>query len=542
MLNKKRNKSEIKEENNKKKQNNNKFYNYNQNQNYTLDGYGKLKLIDGNLDIFGYSLSKNEIIEFNFNEDYPLFKHINSKDSFSNFEIFEESKYHIYTDINSLNHVSYVPKPLINLDINKYSKYLICGKKCVGKNMLIPYLINRYLSNKKTKVYYLECDIIHPLIPLNFCISLIEITKPIISNIPIIFHDNKENYNMIKSFYIRNSLDIRNILNDIDILIKEFYLKVANDESILLINQFSAWDSNDDIINNYLYKKYFKFDDKSCVLYVKNKYKIIETLSNENKDKNYSSIFEDIVLKNKNDFYILGNLFENKNFINSEIKCTKIEIETNFKYDDDDSTFFSDLNTKKRYEEKISILSYFEEKNCKIYSLPLNNIIIIFDSPFINELQSNSKTEEDNMNLNNVLIESLLNKFCVILRNNLDLKTKENNNNKKSESLLENYFLNDISYDKREVLSFTKIISYDKKEKKICLYCNIDINKEIEKNRKIFVLLEPRIEKIIKKSKKDMFFTSLAKAQFSYDITNENETINISNGLNYLGKNEEELL
>ena len=160
----------------------------------------------------------------------------------------------------------------------------------------------------------------------------------------------------------------------------------------------------------------------------------------------------------------------------------------------------------------------------------------------LNELQSNSKTEEDNMNLNNVLIESLLNKFCVILRNNLDLKTKENNNNKKSESLLENYFLNDISYDKREVLSFTKIISYDKKENKICLYCNFDINEEIEKNRKIIVLLEPRIEKIIKKSKKDMFFTSLAKAQFSYDITNEKETINISNGLNYLGKNEEELL
>ena len=156
----------------------------------------------------------------------------------------------------------------------------------------------------------------------------------------------------------------------------------------------------------------------------------------------------------------------------------------------------------------------------------------------LNELQSNCKTEEDNMNLNNVLIESLINKYCVILRNNFDLKTNENNQSKESS---ENYFLNDISYDKREVLSFTKIISYDKKENKICLYCNFDINEEIEKNRKIIVLFEPRIEKIIKKSKKDMFFTSLAKAQFSYDITNENETINISNGLNYLGKNEEEL-
>jgi len=542
MLNKKRNKSELNEESNKKKQNNNKLYKYNQNQNYTLDGYGKMKLIDGNLNILGYSLSKNEIIEFNFNEDYPLFKHINSKESFSTFEIFEESKYHIYTDINSLNHVSYIPKPLINLDINKYSKYLICGKKCVGKNMLLPYLINRYLSNKKTKVYYLECDIIHPLVPLNFCISLIEITKPIISNIPIIFSENKDGYNMIKSLYIRDSLDIRNILIVIDILIKEFYLKDSNDESILLINQFSAWDSNDDIINNYLYKKYFKFEDKSCVLYIKNKYKNIETLSNENKDKSYSSIFEDIVFKNKNDFYVLGNLFENKNANNSETKCTKIEIETNFKYGDDDSDFFVDLNSKKKYEEKISILSYFEDKNCKIFSLPLKNIIIVFDSPFINEFKNNYKSEEDNINLNNILIESLINKYCVILRNNLELKEKENNNDKDSDSLIENYFLNDISYDKREVLSYTKIISCDKKDKKICLYCNYDINEEIKKNRKIIVLLEPRIEKIVKKSKKDMFFNSLAKAQFSYDITNENETINLSNGLNYLGKNEDELL
>ena len=507
-----------------------------------MDGYGKLKLIDGNLNILGYSLSKNEIIEFNFNEDYPLFKHINSKESFSTFEIFEESKYHIYTDINSLNHVSYVPKPLINLDINKYSKYLICGKKCVGKNMLLPYLINKYLSNKKTKVYYLECDIVHPLVPLNFCISLIEITKPIITNIPIIFSENKDGYNMIKSLYIRDSLDIRNILNVIDILIKEFYLKVSNDESILLINQFSAWDSNDDIINNYLYKKYFKFEDKSCVLYVKNKYKNIETLSNENKDKSYSSIFEDIVFKNKNDFYVLGNLFENKNANNSEIKCTKIEIETNFKYGDDDSNFFVDLNTKKKYEEKISILSYFEDKNCKIFSLSLNNIIIVFDSPFINEFKNNCKSEEDNINLNNILIESLINKYCVILRNNLEFKTKENNNGKDSYSYLENYFLNDISDDKREVLSYTKIISYDKKDKKICLYCNFDINEEIKNNRKIIILLEPRIEKIVKKLKKDIFFTSLAKAQFSYDITNENETINLSNGLNYLGKNGDDLL
>ena len=151
--------------------NNNKLYTFDANQNYTLDGYGNLKLIEGNFSLMGYSISPNEIIDFNFNEDYPLFKYINS--SYSKFEIFEDSKYHLYTDINSLVHVSYIPKTLVNLEYENYSKFFICGNKCVGKNMLLPYAMNRILSNKDFKLYYLECDIIHPLIPLNYCISLI---------------------------------------------------------------------------------------------------------------------------------------------------------------------------------------------------------------------------------------------------------------------------------------------------------------------------------------------------------------------------------
>ena len=139
------------------KPNNNKLYLFNENQNYTLDGYGKLKLIEGKFCIMGYSLSENEIINFNFNEDYPLFKYINLFSS--KFEILEGSKYHLYTDINSLVHVSYIPKNLVNLNYDNYSKLFISGNKGVGKNMLIPYIINRILSNKKNKLYFLECDI-----------------------------------------------------------------------------------------------------------------------------------------------------------------------------------------------------------------------------------------------------------------------------------------------------------------------------------------------------------------------------------------------
>ena len=53
-------------------------------------------------------------------------------------------------------------------------------------------------------------------------------------------------------------------------------------------------------------------------------------------------------------------------------------------------------------------------------------------------------------------------------------------------------------------------------------------------------MLDQRIEKVIKKTKNDTFFSALSKAKFSYDITKENETLYLSNGLNYLGKYEEE--
>jgi hypothetical protein len=166
--------------------------------------------------------------------------------------------------------------------------------------MLIPYMINRILSNKENKLYFLECDIIHPIIPFNFCISLIKIQNPIISNVPILL--NEDNYKIIKSIYIRNSFDIKNIINVIDLLINDYYTKISDNKSVLLINQFSSWDNNYDVLNNYIYQKYFKSDEKSCLIFIKNKYKIIESSSNENKDKNNNSILEEIIFKNKDDF------------------------------------------------------------------------------------------------------------------------------------------------------------------------------------------------------------------------------------------------
>ena len=113
------------------KPNNNKLYLFNENQNYTLDGYGKLKLIEGKFCIMGYSLSENETINFNFNEDYPLFKYINLFSS--KFEILEGSKYHLYTDINSLINISYIPKTLANQIMTIIQNCLFFGIKVLEK-------------------------------------------------------------------------------------------------------------------------------------------------------------------------------------------------------------------------------------------------------------------------------------------------------------------------------------------------------------------------------------------------------------------------
>ena len=341
----------------------------------------------------------------------------------------------------------------------------------------------------------------------------------------------EENYNIIKSIYIRNSSDIKNIINIIDLLIKNFYEKIADNKSVLLINQFSSWDNNYDVLNNYIYQKYFKLNDKSCIIYLKNKYKIIESSTNENKDKNGNSILEDIIFKNKDDFYLFGNIFSNKNigdFTNNN--CNKIEIETNFRYGDDDSSCILDLNNKKKNEEKKSILFHFNKNKCKEYSISVNNIIFLYDNPFINEYKTECKNESDYLVLKEIIIDSLINKYCVILRNNLIL-----NNNKF-------YFLDEVSYNDREIISFTKIISFNKEKDELDLFCDVDLDEEIKKNKKIMIINEPRIEKVLKKNRKNNFNEILAKADFSYDITKEEKTKMITNGLDYLGKNDDNFL
>ena len=210
-------------------------------------------------------------------------------------------------------------------------------------------------------------------------------------------------------------------------------------------------------------------------------------------------------------------------------KCSKIEVELNFRYGDDDSNCILDLKKKKKMEEKLSILNHFKMNKCSRYSISLNNIIFLFDNPFINEFSTECKTDNDYKALNDIIINSILNKYCVILRNNLNQENKY-------------IFLDDID-NFLEIIAFTKIISFNQEKNELNLFCDMDLNEEIKKNKKILILSEHRIEKVMKKNRKDNFNEIMANVEFSFDITKDNNDNKIySNGLNYLGNNDEDIL
>ena len=96
---------------------------------------------------------------------------------------------------------------------------------------------------------------------------------------------------------------------------------------------------------------------------------------------------------------------------------------------------------------------------------------------------------------------------------------------------------------KQEIISFTKVISFDQEKNELNLFCDIDINEEIKKNKKILIISEHRIEKVLKKNRKDNFNEIMTNAEFSFDLTNDiNENKIFNNGLNYLGNNDDDIL
>ena len=204
---------------------------------FTLYGKGNFKIYFGCLKILGsefYSFDEtNTTYQFDFSEEYPLFPMETNKDikkyDLGRFEILIETETklrnlaknnnelsnlkegHFYTLIyffNLSDSFTFVDKLNNSYEIlkennfitNKYGQYmdysslidksntfLITGKKNSGKSVFSTFLLNKmFLSHLKSdrELYFVDCDAGQPLLTEPFCVSLIKINQPILTNYP----------------------------------------------------------------------------------------------------------------------------------------------------------------------------------------------------------------------------------------------------------------------------------------------------------------------------------------------------------------------
>ena len=494
MLNKKRNKlskkkKEIKIKKKKEKICENKIKEINEIKNltnnifelknevsYSIDGEGKIKIISGSFNFNGYIFNKpNTILTFNYSDNYPIFKYENnSKDCKIEFI---SGKYHLYYEKKTLHHLEYISQNLRDIDYNQYKYYFITGKKSVGKSIFIPYIVNRLLNINK-KVFYLEFDTEHSYIPNNFCFSLIEILFPILSNIPKL---SENSYKIIKSIYIRDNNDIKFIINKIEELFnnKEIQIKDCS----IVINCFSNWNNNANIINSLIYLNHIKNRENSCVIYFKNQFL---NSDNANKEKNMNE-FENIIFTDIN--YNMNNFpksIYNNEYNNNKKKCSLIIAENNFEYQSDNINCDLTINDKKNKEKYNLLISNFVNNNMNLLNIDFSDIILLLDNNFSLLNSENS-------------IQSFLNKYIVILKlqNSYDIKINYINE-------IENY----------EFGGFGRVFSVNLNEKIIQIFTNV----VKEYNEKWVILVEHRINKILRTNKKDMFLKYISNTSFNYNI------------------------
>ena len=446
---------------------------------FSIDGQGKMKLILGKLNFNGYIFEKqNTILNFNFSENYPIFKYENN-DKHCKID-FISGKYNFYYENKTLLRLQYIPKTLReDIEYEKFKFYFITGKKSVGKTTLIPYIINRLLNINK-KVFYLEFDTEHPLIPNNFCFSLIEILNPILSNIPQL---NKNSYRLIKSIYIRDNNDIQFIMNKIQILFNN--TEINNKDCCIIINCFSNWNNNSNNINSLIYLNYIRNKSDSCVIFVKNNFL---NLDNANKEKDINE-FENIVFKDKKNIKNFPEIiFNNDNHKNLK-ECSLFIVQNNFDYQSDNIDCDLTINDKKNKEKYNLLISNFSNNNINLLNIDFSDIIILFDINY------------SVLNLENS-IQSLLNKYIIILKVSENFNCKISNFNE-----IEDY----------EFGGYGRVFSINLKNKSIQIFTNV----EKQYNEKFIILIENRINKILRSNKKDMFLKYISNSSFNYNILNE---------------------
>ena len=428
---------------------------------YSIEGEGNL-LSSKNLSLQGHNLIPNKIYSFNYNSDYPIFKYSITNPSTSLKITNYNNNLHIFTQNKTLNHLNFIPNKLKNFNFNQEinSIYLI-GEKNSGKNVFLPFIINSLL-NYNNKIYLLELDCIHNIAKYNFCISLIEINSPLLTNNYYLNVDNN-NIKIIHNFYIKNYFDLENYSTILNFIMNNF----KNEK--IVINCFSFWDNNANLINEKIIFEFFNENKRNFLFIFKNK----------NEEKNFNE-----------------KIFSNNNKINYQI----YSIENYFDIKNDNTTCELTLSEKKKNEE-FNLLN-FHFKNGKNIKININKIHFLED----NILYSIEISKEK-------FYESFYNKFCEII--NFDLNYFNNNNNK----ILN---IKNINYIKRELIGYCKIKEMNFIENYIILFTNDNI--DIEKD--YFILVDNLLEKIIRKNKKDYFLKTFLASKLNFNLINNNNNNN----------------
>ena len=431
---------------------------------FSLEGEGNL-LSSSNLTLQGYNLIPNKTYSFNYNSDYPIFKYSITNPSSSLKITNYNNNLHIYTQNKTLNHINFIPNKLKNFNFNQeINSIFLIGEKNSGKNVFLPFIINSLL-NFNNKIYLLELDCIHNIIKYNFCISLIEINSPLLTNNYYLNVDNN-NIKIIHNFYIKNYFDLDNYSNILNFIMNKY----KNEKFV--INCFSFWDSNANLINEKIIFDFFNENKRNFLFIFKNK----------NEEKNFNEKIFTISNNNKINYqiYSIENYFDSKN---------------------DNTTCDLTLSEKKKNEEFNLLNSHF--KNGRNIKININKIHFLEDNISYSIEISKEK-----------FYESFYNKFCEIIK--FDLNYFKNNNNNKILNIKE------INYINRELIGYCKIKEMNFIENYIILFTNDDIKIEND----YLLIVDNLLEKIIRKNKKDYFLKTLLSSKLNFTLSNNNNENN----------------
>ena len=253
-------------------------------------------------------------------------------------------------------------------------------------------------------------------------------------------------------------------------IIKSIYIRDNNDIKFI-INKI------EDLFNN----KEIQIKDCSIVINCFSNWN-----NNANKEKNINE-FENIIFTDIN--YNMNNFpksIYNNEYNNNKKKCSLIIAENNFEYQSDNINCDLTINDKKNKEKYNLLISNFVNNNMNLLNIDFSDIILIFDNNFSLLNSENS-------------IQSILNKYIVILKlqNSYDIKINYINE-------IENY----------EFGGFGRVFSVNLTEKNIQIFTNV----VKEYNEKWVILVEHRINKILRTNKKDMFLKYISNTSFNYNI------------------------